>query len=98
MQELIEHLKERAGLTEEQAANALHAIKEFISAKVPMLGGMLDGLLGSHAKAGDGTEPATSGGGDMPGGIMGSLGNGGGLGDMLGGMFGGYEKENEVKS
>ena len=101
MQDLIEHLKEKVGLTEEQAAGTLHAIKEFISAKVPMLGGMLDGLLGNHAQAAETTDVTTgaTSGGDMLGGLMGSLGKSGeGIGDMLGGIFGGNDKAEEAKS
>lgn len=46
MQELIDRLKSEAGLTDEQAAKALAAIKNFIVEKYPMLEGMVGNFFG----------------------------------------------------
>ncbi|OJW82132.1 MAG: hypothetical protein BGO69_16180 [Bacteroidetes bacterium 46-16] len=64
MQELIDHLKEKAGITEEQATKAVHAIKDYFSEKIPMLGGMLENLAGNISKEGHNL-------GDMLGGMLG---------------------------
>jgi hypothetical protein len=47
MQELIDHLVEKAGLTPEQAASAIEEIKNFVKAKFPMLEGAVDNMFGS---------------------------------------------------
>lgn len=54
MQELINRLTTKAGITTEQAANVLETIKEFVKEKFPMMGGAVDNLL-----AGD-TQTATT--------------------------------------
>lgn len=47
MQDLIEELKTKAGLTEEQAVKAVQTIKEFIQSKLPpMMQGMVDNFIG----------------------------------------------------
>jgi nitrogen regulatory protein PII len=46
MQELIDKLKDNAGITDEQAKKVLETIKEYVTEKFPMLGGAVDNLLG----------------------------------------------------
>lgn len=46
MQELIDKLKENAGINDEQAKKVLETIKEYVTEKFPMLGGAVDNLLG----------------------------------------------------
>jgi nucleoid DNA-binding protein len=48
MQELIDKLKEKAGLSEEQAMNAINAIKDYITEKFPMLEGALENMFGKR--------------------------------------------------
>ena len=45
MQELIERLKQQAGLNDEQAAKAIEVIKEFTKEKFPMFAGAIDKLF-----------------------------------------------------
>jgi nucleoid DNA-binding protein len=46
MQDLIQQLKDRAGLTEEQAHKSLETIKEYIQSKLPpMMQGMVDNFM-----------------------------------------------------
>lgn len=45
MQELIDKLKNEAGLTEEQAKKTLEVIKDFVVEKFPMMGGAVEKLL-----------------------------------------------------
>jgi len=54
MQELVQHLQENAGLTEEQAIKAIDAIKGYLQSKLPpMFSGMVDNFLGSNAEPED---------------------------------------------
>jgi hypothetical protein len=46
MQELIEKLKTAAGLTDEQANQAIATIKEFVVEKFPMLEGAVNNVFG----------------------------------------------------
>jgi len=46
MQELIEKLKSEAGLTDEQAKNAILCIKNFVVEKFPMLEGAVNNVFG----------------------------------------------------
>jgi len=46
MQELIDRLKQDAGLTEEQAKKAIETIKNFVVEKFPMLEGAVSGMFG----------------------------------------------------
>lgn len=46
MQELIDRLKNEAGLTEEQAKKALETIKNFVIQKYPMLEGAVKNVFG----------------------------------------------------
>ncbi len=45
MEELIEQLKTKAGLTDEQAQNAIETIKDFVKEKFPMMAGAVDQLF-----------------------------------------------------
>ncbi len=47
MQELIDKLKSEAGLTDEQAKQAIETIKTFVVEKFPMLEGAIGSLFGS---------------------------------------------------
>jgi hypothetical protein len=55
MQELINAIMQKTGISADQAGGALGVVKEFVKAKVPMLGGQIDGLLG-----GGGEQPAAA--------------------------------------
>jgi hypothetical protein len=46
MQELIDRLKEQAGLSDDQAKKAIETIKNFVVEKFPMLEGAVGGLFG----------------------------------------------------
>jgi nucleoid DNA-binding protein len=48
MQELIDKLKSEAGLTEEQAKQAIETIKTFVVEKFPMLEGAIGSLFGAN--------------------------------------------------
>ena len=48
MQELIEKLKKEAGLTDEQAKQAIATIKGFIVEKFPMLEGAVNNVFGGE--------------------------------------------------
>ena len=48
MEELIEKLKEEAGLTEEQAKKALETVKAYVIEKFPMLEGAVGNLFGPY--------------------------------------------------
>jgi hypothetical protein len=48
MQELIDKLKSEAGLTEEQAKQAIETIKTFVVEKFPMLEGAIGSLFGGQ--------------------------------------------------
>lgn len=53
MQELINRLKENAGISEEQATKALETIKDFVKEKFPMLAGAVDNMFGSSDSSED---------------------------------------------
>ncbi len=53
MQELIDRLKENAGITDDQAVKALETIKDFVKEKFPMLGGAVDNMFGAAGKGED---------------------------------------------
>ena len=48
MQELIDKLKSEAGLTEEQAKQAIETIEAFVVEKFPMLEGAIGSLFGGN--------------------------------------------------
>lgn len=45
MDELIEQLQTKAGLTEEQSIKAIETIKDFVKEKFPMMAGAVDQLF-----------------------------------------------------
>ena len=45
MNELIEQLKTKAGLNEDQAVKAIETIKDFVKEKFPMMAGAVDQLF-----------------------------------------------------
>ena len=47
MQELITKITEKAGISAEQAAKAVDAIKDFVKEKFPMLSGAVDNMFAS---------------------------------------------------
>jgi len=49
MQELIDKLKEKAGLTADQATNAIVIIKDYVKEKFPMLEGAVENMFGQQA-------------------------------------------------
>ena len=48
MQELIDQLTAKAGLTADQATKAIATIKDFVKEKFPMMAGAVDNLLGDQ--------------------------------------------------
>lgn len=53
MQELVQLLKDRAGLTDEQAVKAIQAMKEFLNGKVPpMFSGVVNKFFADAKKDG----------------------------------------------
>lgn len=54
MQELINELISKAGLTQEQAERSIEVIKNYIQAQLPpMMQGMVDNFLGQHGNSDD---------------------------------------------
>ena len=49
MEELINQLTEKAGITPEQAAKSIEVIKDFVKEKFPMMAGAVDNLFGSSS-------------------------------------------------
>ena len=47
MQELINQLIEKAGITADQASKSINTIKDFVKEKFPMLGGAVDNMFAS---------------------------------------------------
>ena len=60
MQELIDQLKEKAGLTADQATNAINAIKDYVKEKFPMLEGAVENMFGQKDLAGDASGSTAS--------------------------------------
>ena len=53
MNELIEKLVKEAGLSEQQAQQAIATIAGFVKEKFPMLGGAVDQIYGAGSKSED---------------------------------------------
>ena len=66
MQELIDRLKEKTGITDEQAQQVIEAVKEFVKEKFPMLEGAVESIFNQGA--------GTGGGEDLLGGMENKLG------------------------
>jgi hypothetical protein len=78
MEQLINLITEKTGISAEQAQGAIDTVLGFVKDKLPEgMQGMVDSLIG-----GGGTDGAQSSGGDL-------LSQ---AGSMLGGMFGGDNK------
>jgi hypothetical protein len=57
MQDLIQQLTEKAGLTTEQAEQSLMVIQDYIKSKIPpMMHGMIDNFLGAQPQPGGADE------------------------------------------
>jgi hypothetical protein len=65
MQELIDQLTQKAGLSADQAQKAIATVSEFVKEKFPMMAGAVDNLLGtgggSSASASTSTAVASEG-------------------------------------
>ncbi len=57
MQELINSLIEKTGISQEQAHKVLDTVKDFVKEKFPMMAGAVDNLLGGDAKPGESAKP-----------------------------------------
>jgi len=53
MKELIDQLKAEAGLTEDQAVQAITIIKNFAKSKFPIFGGAIDRLFDKYGAKSD---------------------------------------------
>jgi hypothetical protein len=54
MEEIVQQLKDKAGLTDEQARKTVEVMKEYIHSKVPpMFSGFVDNFFAAGGKAGD---------------------------------------------
>lgn len=60
MQELIDQLTQKAGLSTEQATKAIATIKDFVKEKFPMMAGAVDNLLGASSGSTTTTTAATT--------------------------------------
>jgi hypothetical protein len=66
MQDLINLLTEKAGISQEQAAKSIETIKDYVKEKFPMMAGAVDNLLGSTpANTASETTPAENSGGNI---------------------------------
>jgi len=58
MEELVQQLINKAGLTEEQAIKAIHTMKDFIMGKVPpMFSGFVDSFFSGKTKENEEEDP-----------------------------------------
>lgn len=63
MQDLINRLKEKAGITQTQAIASITELKEYVKEKFPMIAGAVDNLLNvqaSESTASSPTEPTAT--------------------------------------
>lgn len=51
MKELIDRLKQTAGLTDDQAMKAIEVVKQFTKEKFPMFSGAIDKLYDKYSSA-----------------------------------------------
>ena len=49
MQELIDRLKDEAGLTDAQALQSIAIIKDFAKKKLPLFAGAIDSMFSKHS-------------------------------------------------
>ncbi len=59
MQELINRLTEKAGISTEQATKSLETIKDFVKEKFPMLGGAVDNMFAASPESVAAAAPTT---------------------------------------
>ena len=59
MQELINRLTEKAGISAEQAIKSLETIKDFVKEKFPMLGGAIDNMFAASPESVTAAAPKT---------------------------------------
>ena len=59
MQELIDRLTAKAGISAEQATKSIDTIKEFVKEKFPMLGGAVDNMFAPQAENTATAQPTT---------------------------------------
>ncbi len=76
MQELINQLVEKAGISGEQAEKVIHTVTDYIKEKFPMVAGAVDSLFAKGENAGEAV-------GDKAEGLIDSVK------DKLSGLFGG---------
>jgi hypothetical protein len=50
MQELLNRLSEKAGISADQATKSIETIKEYVKEKFPMLGGAVDNMFSTHTE------------------------------------------------
>ena len=75
MDELIKQVRERAGISEEQAKTAVESVVGFIKERLPApIAGQVDNVLNSGA-VGGGIDAVSDKAGDLLGGLGGMLGN-----------------------
>jgi len=53
MEELINHLTEKVGISKEQAEKVIHAVSDYVKEKFPMMAGAVDNLFAKGESAGD---------------------------------------------
>ncbi len=98
MQELIDKLTEKAGISPEQATTAIHTIKDFIKEKFPMVAGAVDNFLPGSAPAAATTNTAGNTATTSSGGMMDKISDfipgemGEKVEDFAKGIFGGDKK------
>jgi hypothetical protein len=56
MQELINNLIQKVGLTPDQAAKSIETIKDFVKEKFPMLEGAVENMFGSQSQDSGGSS------------------------------------------
>ena len=65
MQDLIESLKQKAGISDEQAEKVLETIKQYVVEKFPMMAGAVENLLPGKTGGESSGSKAGSGFGDI---------------------------------
>ena len=65
MQDLIESLKEKAGISDEQAEKVLSTIKQYVIDKFPMMAGAVENLLPGKAPGDSQPSKGSTGFGDI---------------------------------
>lgn len=94
MTDLIQLLQDKAGISPEQAQKAIHAIKEFVTEKFPMLSGAVDNLFADTGNANSTQDAPKADGGNIMDKISDIIPGEAGekVEDMVKGLFGGEGK------